>query len=300
MPELPDIAAYVEALNARVAGAEIISVKVFSPFLVRTVAPPIRSLEGGRVARALRSGKRIVLELASGECLAMHLMIAGRLTWQEKPFAVARPGGKEGQAVFVFSTGSLLLTEAGSKRRASLCVYQDIAGVAAAARGGIEPLEMSREEFGAILAGQRRTLKRALTDPASFSGIGNAYSDEILHAAGLSPIKHTTALAPEEADRLYTAVQGTLSAWVDRLRREFAGRFPKRAEITAFRPDFAVHGRYGQPCPACGKPVQRVVRAENEFNYCAFCQTQGVILADRALSRLFREDFPRTLDDDEP
>lgn len=242
-------------------------------------------------------GKRIVLHFPEEHYFVMHLMISGRLTWGKPGGGGLRPGGKAGLAAFEFGSGQLLLTEASTHKRATLFAVHSKEQLETHRPPGIEPLECSRERFESVLTQENRTLKRALTNPAWFSGIGNAYSDEILHAAGLSPLRLTLSLKPEETERLYNAVLGTLTIWTDRLRLEFGDRFPERGRITAFRPDFAVHGRFGKPCPVCGSPVQRIVYAEHETNYCAKCQNEGRILADRSLSRLLKDDWPRSLED---
>ena len=294
MPELPDIESYVEALRERVLGEPLVAVKLASPFLVRTADPPLREVEGRRVEAVRRLGKRIVLGLEGDLFLGLHLMIAGRLRWQasggKKPSRTGTP-----LATFEFPKGTLLLTEAGTKRRAALHLLRGEAGLATLARGGIEPLEVDEAAFAASLRKENHTLKRALTDPDLFSGIGNAYSDEILHRARLSPVKLTSRLGDEEASRLFAATREVLGTWLARLRAERAGGFPDR--VTAFREDFAVHGRHRQPCPACGAAVQRIVHAENETNYCPRCQTDGKILSDRSLARLLKDDWPRTIEE---
>jgi len=292
MPELPDVDVYVAALSSRIVGATLEQVRLNSPFLLRTVTPPLAAAHGKRVAGVRRLGKRVVIRLPDELFLAIHLMIAGRLHWKPKG---AKLGGKLALAAFDFTTGTLTLTEAGTKKRASLHVIRGEAELAALGRGGIEPLDATSEGFRAALTRENRTLKRALTDPAIFSGIGNAYSDEILHAARLSPTQLTRNLDDGEIARLYDAVRGTLTAWRDRLAAEAGGEFPEK--VTAFRPGMAVHGRYKEPCPVCGSPVQRIVYAANEANYCARCQTGGKLLADRALSRLLGKDWPRTLEE---
>jgi len=292
MPELPDVDVYVAALGARVNGATLEAVRLNSPFLLRTVAPSLDAVAGKSVAGVRRLGKRVVIALADDLFLVIHLMIAGRLHWKPKG---AKLAGKPALAAFDFSSGTLTLTEAGTKKRASLHVMAGEANVVALGRGGVEPLEVTLAGFAAALTRENRTLKRALTDPAIFSGIGNAYSDEILHAAKLSPTQLTRNLGDAEIARLRDAVRGTLIAWRDRLASEAGGEFPEK--VTAFRPGMAVHGRYKEPCPACGAPVQRIVYAENEANYCARCQTGGKLLADRALSKLLGKDWPRTLEE---
>jgi formamidopyrimidine-DNA glycosylase len=285
MPELPDVTIYIEALAQRIRGARLEKVRLFNPFLLRTAVPPIAGIEGKRVTGLRRLGKRIVVELEDELFLVLHLMIAGRLHWQGKKT-------RSTLALFEFDAGTLSLTEAGSKRRASLHLVQGEAALRAMDPGGIEVLEADLQQFASRLRAENHTLKRALTDPRLFSGIGNAYSDEILHRARLSPIALTASLSEEEVRTLYEATRSVLQEWVRRLRTE---GFPEK--VTAFRPEMAVHGRYGEPCPVCGAPVQRIVYAENETNYCARCQTGGRILADRALSRLLKKSWPRSLDE---
>ena len=292
MPELPDVALYCEAIGQRVAGRELTRIRLRSPFLLRSVRPPLSEAEGRAVAGVRRVGKRIVLELEGELFLAIHLMIAGRFRWGAR---AAKVPGRVGLAAFDFDHGTLLLTEAGSKRRAAMHLVAKEEGLAALDRGGIEVLECGPEAFRARLVRENHTLKRALIDPRLFSGIGNAYSDEILHRAGLSPMRWTTRLSEELIERLYQAAVAVLSEWTDRLRTEAGGRFP--AKVTAFHDGMAVHGRYREPCPACGAPVQRIVYAENECNYCARCQTGGRLLADRALSRLLKADWPKTVEE---
>jgi formamidopyrimidine-DNA glycosylase len=290
MPELPDIAVYVEALAARTAGAVLERVRLANPFLLRSVLPPIKEAEGKRVQEVRRVGKRIAFALDDDLFLVLHLMISGRLRWRE---AGAKIPGKVGMAALDFSTGSLLFTEAGTKKRAWLRLVRGEAELRAHDPGGVEVLEADLRRFRAALTAENHTVKRALTDPRLFSGIGNAYSDEILHRARLSPVKLTQRLSDEETAMLFTACRETLLDWTARLRQETNGGFPEH--VTAFRPDFAVHGRFGKPCPVCGAPVQRIVYSENEANYCARCQNEGKLLADRALSRLLKEDWPRAL-----
>ncbi|HEX2164102.1 MAG TPA: DNA-formamidopyrimidine glycosylase family protein [Thermoanaerobaculia bacterium] len=292
MPELPDVHAYLEALEPRVVGRELVRARLKSPFLVRTFEPPLAAAHGRRVVGLRRLGKRIVFGLEGDLFLVLHLMIAGRLRWREQE---PKTGSKDVLAVFEFDTGWLLLTEAGSKKRASLHVVLGEAALAAHDPGGIEPLDADLPAFRAALLAGNHTVKRALTDPRHLSGIGNAYSDEILHRARLSPFKRTGDLDDEEVERLWRATRDVLSEWLERTRAELAGAFPEK--VTAFRPGFAVHGRYGQPCPVCGTPVQRILYAENEANYCPTCQTGGRLLADRVLSRLMKEDWPRTLEE---
>ena len=292
MPELPDIVVYQEALVRRVEGTALERVRLASPFLLRTVEPPLERVGGQTVAAVERVGKRIVLALDGELFLVLHLMIAGRLHWKEKG---AQPPKKVGLAAFDFSSGTLTLTEAGTKKRASLHLVAGRRALEALDPGGIDVLEASWEQFASRLRAANHTLKRSLTDPRLFSGIGNAYSDEILHAARLSPLQLTWNLDEEEVSRLCEASQDVLRSWIARLRHEAGHNFPEK--VTAFRKDMAVHGRFGQPCPICGAPVQRIVYAENEANYCARCQTGGRLLADRALSRLLREDWPRRLEE---
>jgi formamidopyrimidine-DNA glycosylase len=292
MPELPDILLYLHALRPRLIGQPVTGVRLVSPFLLRSVEPPLTAIVGRRVTGLRRLGKRVVIELEGELYLVFHLMIAGRFRWAP---AGARVPGKVGLLALDFANGTLILTEAGTKRQASLHVVRGEAGLAAHDRGGLEVLEADLPSFAQALQRENHTLKRALTDPHVFSGIGNAYSDEILHAARMSPFKLTRSLTDEEIRRLFEATRATLSQWITRLQQETGDEFP--AKVTAFRPAMAVHGRYGLPCPACGSPIQRIVYAANEANYCATCQTDGRLLADRSLSRLLREDWPRTLDD---
>jgi formamidopyrimidine-DNA glycosylase len=292
VPELPDVEAYLEALAPRVLGKELLAVRLKSPFLLRSVQPPLSAVEGRRVVGLRRIGKRVVLAFEGDLFLVLHLMIAGRLRWREEP---PKGAGKNDLAVFDFAGGSLLLTEAGSKKRASLHVVAGEDALAAHDPGGIEPLAADLPAFRTALVEGNHTLKRALTDPRRLAGIGNAFSDEILHRARLSPFKRTRDLAGEEVERLWTATRAVLTEWLERTRTDLAGAFPEK--VTAFRPGFAVHGRYRQPCPVCGTPVQRILYAENEANYCPTCQTGGKLLADRVLSRLMKEDWPRTLEE---
>jgi formamidopyrimidine-DNA glycosylase len=294
MPELPDIVTYIDALRPRLLGQPLQRVRLASPFLLRTVDPPVTALEGKDVEDICRLGKRIVLCLSDDLFLVVHLMIAGRLRWERRG---AKPPGKIGLAAFDFPTGTLLITEASPKKRASLHLVRGAAGLAAHDPGGIEVLDADAAAFRTALLCGNHTLKRALTDPHLFSGIGNAYSDEILHAARLSPVKQTGKLTDAEIARLYTATQETLHHWIGILREQFRDHFPGPGEVTAFRDGFAVHGRYRQPCPDCGAPVQRIRYAENETNYCALCQTTGRLLADRSLSRLLKDDWPRSLEE---
>jgi formamidopyrimidine-DNA glycosylase len=292
MPELPDIAAYITALEARILGQPLEQVRLGSVFLLRTVEPPIASVEGCTVREIRRIGKRIAIGVDGDVWLVLHLMIAGRLHWRPRQ---AKLAGRNALAAFDFASGSLLLTEAGSKRRASLHVLAGEEALRAIDPGGVEIFSTDLEGFRAALTAENRTLKRALTDPRVISGVGNAYSDEILHAAQLSPIALTHKLKVEEWERLFAASRSTLTLWIDRLRGEAEKAFPEK--VTAFRPEMAVHGRFAQPCPRCGEKVQRIRYADNETNYCARCQTGGKVLADRSLSRLLGKDWPRTLDE---
>jgi formamidopyrimidine-DNA glycosylase len=292
MPELPDIAAYITALEPRILGQPIERIRLASPFLLRTVEPPLASVDGRIVRELRRVGKRIAIGLGNDLWVVLHLMIAGRLHWKA---AGVKLGGRQNLAAFDFPSGSLLLTEAGSKRRAALHILKGEESLLSIDPGGIDILSCDVASFRAALAAENHTLKRALTDPRLVSGIGNAYSDEILHAAKLSPIAFTKKLRPEEWERLFQATRGTLELWVDRLRKEVEAKFPEK--VTAFRPDMAVHGRYGEPCPRCGDKVLRIRYADKETNYCARCQTGGKVLADRSLSRLLGADWPRTLEE---
>ena len=292
MPELPDITIYVEALERRIIGERLDGVRIQSPLLLRTFDPPLDSINGKKVRDVRRLGKRIVLGLDDDLWLVLHLMIAGRLHWKEPGVKLAT---KSALAVFTFSNGTLLLTEAGTKRRASLYLIRGEDGLREHDPGGLEPIPATFDEFQRVLRQQNHTLKRALTDPHLFSGIGNAYSDEILHRARLSPLALTQKLTADEVARLYSATRAVLLEWVERLRTESGGGWPEK--VTAFRPGMAVHGRFGEPCPVCGAPVQRIRYADNETNYCPRCQTGGRILADRSLSRLLKDDWPRHLDD---
>lgn len=292
MPELPDITLYVEALQARVTGSILEGIRLKSPFLVRTVTPPLTDVHGHTVLTVSRLGKRIVFELAGERFLILHLMIAGRLHW--KP-AGAKTPGRGGLAAFDFSSGTLTLTEAGTKRRASLHFVSGRDELRQFDRGGLEPLAVSTAQLLQRLRSENHTLKRALTDPRMLSGVGNAYSDEVLHRARLSPLRLTSKLTDAEGARLGRALVAVLTEWTDRLRREMGDTFPER--VTAFRPEMAVHGRFRLPCPVCGTPVQRIRYAENETNYCPTCQTDGRLLADRAMSRLLKEDWPRSLEE---
>ena len=294
MPELPDVVVYLEALTRHVVGRRLERLNLLSPFVLRSVDPPVTSIHGQTVRGVRRVGKRIVLVFDDGLFLVMHLMIAGRLRWRE-------PGKKPGMgpkmilASFEFEHGTLFFTEASSKKRASIQLVRGADALRALDPGGIEPLDATLEQFHAAVTRESHTLKRALTDPHLVSGIGNAYSDEILHAARLSPLKLTRSLTDQEYLRLYDATRATLTRWVDLLRAQVAGGFPEK--VTAFHGEMAVHGRFKQPCPVCGSPVQRIVYAENECNYCATCQTGGRLLADRSLSRLLKDDWPRSIDE---
>ena len=292
MPELPDISAYITALEARILGQPLERVRLGSVFLLRTVDPPIATVEGKNVCAIRRIGKRIAIGLEGDLWLVLHLMIAGRLHWKPPQ---AKLAGRNALACFDFSDGTLVLTEAGSKRRASLHLLRGDEALHAIDPGGVEVFETDLSGFCAALTAENRTLKRALTDPRLISGVGNAYSDEILHTAQLSPVTLTHKLKPEDWERLFAATRATLSLWVERLSSEARGGFPEK--VTAFRPEMAVHGKFGQPCPRCGEKVQRIRYADNETNYCARCQTGGKVLADRGLSRLLGSDWPRTLDE---
>jgi formamidopyrimidine-DNA glycosylase len=292
VPELPDILAYIAALEPRVVGKRLEAVRLGSPFLLRSIAPPLSKLEGRRVAGLSRMGKRIVFALEGDLYLVLHLMVAGRLHWRKRG---VRVGGRGALAAFDFEDGSLVLSEASTKKRASLHAAEGSAALAEFDRGGLEVLEADLPRFREALIRESHTVKRALTDPRLFSGIGNAYSDEILHRARLSPAKLTRKMSDEEIELLYGATQAVLAEWTGRFVAGAAKTFPEK--VTAFREGMAVHGRYGKPCPDCGSPVQRIVYAENESNYCATCQTGGKLLADRALSQLLRGDWPRTLEE---
>jgi formamidopyrimidine-DNA glycosylase len=292
MPELPDITAYIRALEKRIVGQPLERVRLGSPFLLRTVEPPLTSVDGRVVRKLRRVGKRIAIGLDGDLWAVLHLMIAGRLHWKKRD---AKLGGRQNLAAFDFPEGSLVLTEAGSKKRASLHVIRGEENLSSLDAGGIDVFAADLESFRHTLTAENHTLKRALTDPRLLSGIGNAYSDEILHAAQLSPVALTTKLKPEEWERLFAATRNTLRLWTDRLGAEAEVEFPEG--VTAFRPDMAVHGRYGQPCPRCGEKVLRIRYADKETNYCARCQTGGKVLADRSLSRLLGSDWPRTLEE---
>jgi len=296
MPELPDITAYITAIEARILGQPLEHVRINSAFLLRTAQPPVSAAEGGIVRELRRIGKRIAIRVESATVpdlwLVLHLMIAGRLHWRPRG---AKLSGRNNLAAFDFPNGSLVLTEAGTKRRASLHVVSGEAALNDMNPGGIELFSSTLDEFRKALSAENRTLKRALTDPRIISGIGNAYSDEILHAAQLSPVTLTQRVTPEEWTRLFNSATQTLQLWIDRFNAEAASTFPEK--VTAFRPEMAVHGRFGQPCPRCGAPIQRIRYADNETDYCARCQTGGKVLADRSLSKLMKSDWPRTLDE---
>lgn len=292
MPELPDITIYIEAIDRRVRGRRLDAIRIRSPFVLRSFEPPIEAAHGRTVAELRRIGKRIVFALEGGLFLVIHLMIAGRLHWKTRGAAMA---GKIGLAAIDFPDGTLTLTEAGTKKRASIQLVHGEEALAALDRGGIDPLACAGDEFAAALRRENRTLKRGLTDPRIVSGIGNSYSDEILHRARLSPFLLTGKMSDEEVARLFEAARSVLQEWIERLRTETGDGFPEK--VTAFRDEMAVHGRYRKPCPDCGTLVQRVVYAENEMNYCPRCQTEGRLLADRALSRLLKDDWPRTIEE---
>lgn len=292
VPELPDVTVYVEALARRVGGARLERIRLASPFVLRSVDPPVSDVLGRTVTGVRRLGKRVVIVLENERFVVIHLMIAGRLHWKA---AGARPPAKIGVVAFDFTTGTLLMTEAGTKKRAAVHVVRGEAALAEHDPGGVEPLAIDLTTFHAALTAERHTLKRTLTDPHVFAGIGNAYSDEILHRARMSPVRLTTQLSDDDVKRLYDATRTTLTEWTERLRRQAGDEFPEG--VTAFRPEMAVHGKYGKPCPACGAPVQRIIFAENETNYCAKCQTEGRLLADRSLSRLMHADWPKTLEE---
>ena len=292
MPELPDVTVYVELIAAKTVGRQTERARIASPFVVRSVDPPIRDVEGKTVREVRRIGKRIAIGLDDDLWLVIHLMIAGRFRWL-KPGA--KIPGRLGLAAFDFENGTLLLTEAGTQRRASVTLVRGEEALQEIDRGGVEPLEVDEATFATQLQRENHTLKRSFTDPTLFSGIGNAYSDEIFHRARISPIKLTSRLTPDEVARLYNATREVLTEWTERLRNEAGGEFP--AKVTAFHDEMAVHGRYGKPCPVCGTPVQRIRYASNETNYCARCQTEGRLLADRALSRLLKKDWPKSIDE---
>jgi formamidopyrimidine-DNA glycosylase len=292
MPELPDLTVYVEALIPRIVGETLEGVRLASPFLLRTAVPPLSAAQGKKVKSVSRVGKRIVIELEDDLYLILHLMIAGRLHWRERGKAIQ---GKIGLAAFDFSSGTLLLNEASQKKRAALYLVQGTTVLQEFDRGGLEVMDASLDEFRTRLLAANHTLKRTLTDPDLFAGIGNAYSDEILHRARMSPIKQTRGLEEADVERLFSATREVLMEWTERLRSDTGDGFPEK--VTAFRKDMAVHGKYNQPCPVCGTPVQRIVHAENESNYCPTCQTGGKLLADRALSRLLKADWPRSMEE---
>ncbi len=289
MPELPDITVYIEALQQRIQGTTLRRIRITSPFLLRTAVPPLSSVEGRKVTALRRLGKRICIGVEGDLWLVLHLMIAGRLHWYTDQAKAAKA---RGLASFEFSSGTLTLTEAGTQKRASLHVVEGEAGLERLDPGGLEVFTATEEQFAAALTAKNHTLKRALTDPRILSGIGNAYSDEILFTAQLSPSTLTQKLTPDEIKRLFAAIQSSLTDWVERIREEYRDRFPEK--VTAFRPDMATHGKYGQPCPRCGSKIQRIRYGSNETNYCPTCQTGGRLLADRALSRLLKDDWPRT------
>jgi formamidopyrimidine-DNA glycosylase len=292
MPELPDVTVYIEALLERVLNQPIQKIRIGSPFIVRSFDPPVREAEGKKVLGLHRLGKRIVFELEDDLFLIVHLMIAGRFHWKPKGAKIAR---RYGQAAFDFANGTLLLTEAGTKKRASIYLVRGKEALRDHDPGGLEVFDATLDEFHRALTRENHTLKRSLTDPHLFSGIGNAYSDEILHRARLSPIRLTRQMTDKEIDALYHAIRESLAEWIERLRKERGSGFPEK--VTAFRPDMAVHGKYRKPCPVCGSPVQRIVHAENETNYCPRCQTGGKLLADRSLSRLLKKDWPKSLEE---
>ena len=292
MPELPDVAIYVERLRALTIGQQLEKIRIASVFVLRTFAPKPQELEGAKVETIERLGKRILIRVEGDRWIVIHLMIAGRLRWKERG---AKVPGKVGLAAFDFPNGTLIFTEASPKKRASLHIVAGRAALAEFDRGGLDVFGASVEDFAERLTSERHTVKRSLTDPTLFDGIGNAYSDEILHAAKLSPFRMTTSMTPEEIATLHRACVTTLTAWTDRTRAEVGDGFPDK--VTAFRPEMAVHGKYGQPCPVCGTAVQRIVYADNEANYCPTCQTEGRLLADRSLSRLLKEDWPKTLEE---
>ena len=292
MPEYPDLTVYIEALSRRVLGHPLEHIRLASPFVLRSVDPPISAVVGRKVTGFRRIGKRIVTELEGGFFLVIHLMISGRLHWKERG---AKIPGRLGLAAFDFSTGTLTLTEASTKKRASLHLARGEAALKEFERGGLEVMDASYEEFARVVRSENHTLKRAMTDPRLLSAIGNAYSDEILHRAKLSPVKLTSRLTDEEMARLFASTREVLAEWTERLRRDADEGFPEK--VTAFRPEMAVHGKFRSPCPVCGAPVQRIVHAENETNYCPVCQTEGRLLADRALSKLLHSDWPKTLEE---
>lgn len=295
MPELPDVEVYAAAIKHRVVGKPLLAMRALTPFVLRSVEPPLKAYVGQTVTDVWRHGKRIVIAFENGAIQAIHLMISGRFLWIDPTKRTSNPKGKANLAFWDFDNGQLLLTEVSTHKRAMIHTFQRPEDLETLGSVGLEPLTCSAEAFAAVLRQENRTLKRALTRPAWFSGIGNAYSDEILHAARLSPMRLTQALSDEEVERLWDATRTTLSRWAEILKAEFGDRFPGKGQVTAFRPDFAAHGKFGKPCPDCGMPIQRIVYAENEANYCARCQNEDRILADRSLSRLLKDDWPRTL-----
>ena len=292
MPELPDVVVYIEALERFTLGHRLEHIRVLSPSVLRTYDPPLSAVEGQLVGGLRRIGKRIVFQMGDELFIVIHLMVAGRFAWTSPGVAIPR---KVGLAAFDFDHGSLLLREAATRKRAGIWIVRGEEDLAEHDRGGVEPLEITLDEFAAAIRKENRTMKRALTDPRILSGIGNAYSDEILHQAQVSPVKRTSQLTEDEIARLYRAVRTSLTEWTERFREEVGDGFPKK--VTAFRPDMAVHGKYGEPCPVCGSVVQRIVYSSNETNYCATCQTKGKLLADRSLSRLLKDDWPKTIED---
>lgn len=295
MPELPDVEVYAAAIKNRLVGKPLLAVRALTPFVLRSVDPPLKVFVGQTVTDVWRHGKRVVIEFEGGAIHAIHLMISGRFLWIDPAKRTSNPKGKANLAFWDFENGQLLLTEVSTHKRAMIHTFHRSQDLETLGPIGLEPLTCSLEAFADTLRQENRTLKRALTRPAWFSGIGNAYSDEILHAARLSPLRLTQALSEEEVERLWEATRKTLSLWSDTLKAEFGDRFPGKGQITAFRPDFAAHGKFGKPCPDCGMPIQRIAYAENEANYCARCQNEDRILADRSLSRLLKDDWPRTL-----
>ncbi len=295
MPELPDVELYVDLLRKRLIGKNLLAAKFYTPFVLRTVAPPVHALIGKEIIQVSRLGKRIVLHFSDDFFLVVHLMVAGRFRWTDGGSLETKLGGKIAVAAMQFENGVLHLTEAGSKKRASIGIFEGQAALESQDPGGIDVLTCILADFETSLRAENHSVKDALTNPLLFSGIGNAYSDEILHAARLSPLKRTSALSHVEVEMLFSKTQLVLTEWTDRLKLQFSDRFPGAGDITAFRPEFSVHGKFGQPCPDCGKPVQRIRYADNEANYCAQCQNGGRLLADRALSRLLKDDWPRNI-----